>query len=292
MSLSYSIREGILGFKRAKFASFSSTMAMAVALILIGLFSLLSLEAQSISEWLRLRVGEIEIFLQDEADDTLGRALYQRALATDGVREAEYISRAQAVEIFRREFGESAEGFFDVPFLPASIKVRVESDYAYPDSLESLAKHFEAWNRVDEATYDESLFVRVQKNLVFARRFGIWLGLLVVLASVFLVANTVRLTIYARRLLIRTMKLVGATDSFIQRPFIVEGILQGLIAGTIGFGVVYFIHKLAAKGWTELARGGWEMFFFGILMLAIGVLLGWAGSFLAVRRFLKNVALH
>ena len=112
------------------------------------------------------------------------------------------------------------------------------------------------------------------------------------LASVFLVANTVRLTIYARRLLIRTMKLVGATDSFIQRPFIVEGILQGLIAGTIGFGVVYFIHKLAAKGWTELARGGWEMFFFGILMLAIGVLLGWAGSFLAVRRFLKNVALH
>ncbi len=265
---------------------------MSVALILIGLFALVSIEAQSISEWLRLRVGEIEIFLEDEADDTLGQALYSRALATDGVRDAEYISRAEAVAIFRRDFGENAEDFFDVPFLPASIKIRVESDYAYPDSLRSLAAHFESWSRVEDASYDESLFARVQTNLQFARKFGIWLGLLVVLASVFLVANTVRLTIYARRLLIRTMKLVGATDSFIQRPFIVEGVLQGLFAGAVGFAVVYAIETYAAKGWSELNRGGWEMFFFGAMMLAVGVLLGWAGSYLAVRRFLKNVALH
>lgn len=265
---------------------------MSVALVLIGLFTLVSIQAQSISEWLRLRVGEIEIFLEDEVEDELGRAMYARALATEGVRDAEYISRAAAVEIFKRDFGENAEGFFDVPFLPASIKVRVEENYAYPDSLKSLSAHFESWSRVEEASYDESLFVRVQENLAFARRFGMWLGLLVVLASVFLVANTVRLTIYARRLLIRTMKLVGATDAFIRRPFIVEGVIQGLVAGLVGFGVVFAINKYAAQGWGELERGGWDVFFFGVLMLGVGALLGWAGSFLAVRRFLKNVALH
>ena len=90
--------------------------------------------------------------------------------------------------------------------------------------------------------------MRVQENLsAHINTTALSLGIIVILASIFLVANTIRLTIYARRLLIRTMKLVGATDPFIQRPFIVEGVLQGLLAGLIASGIVWGLFTMLSK---------------------------------------------
>ncbi len=294
MSLSYTIREGVAGFKRAKFASVASTSAMAVALVLIGLFLLLSLEANYVSDWLRQRVGELEVFLQDDVDEPLARAMHERARATEGVAETEYISKSRAQAVFREEFGEGSELFFDQPFLPASIKVRVVSDYANPDSLTAMVNLFESWSRVDEVIFNQPLLVKVQQNLNMIRTMGLWLGALVVLASIFLVGNTIRLTIYARRLLIRTMKLVGATDSFIRRPFMVEGILQGLFAAVLAtvalvvlFGVISnYVPQVDSAG----SGGPLLMLIGGTLFM--GIFLGWIGSFFAVRRFIRHVALH
>jgi len=295
MSLGYSIKEGVLGLRRAKFASIASTSAMAVALILIGLFVMVSSKAQDVSEVLQARVGEMEIFLSDEADDTLGEALHKRALVTDGVESAEYISRVEAMRVFEQDFGEGSQDFFDEPFLPPSIRVRVQHDYANEDSLESLSATFKAWAHVDDAVYNKTLLAQVQRNLRSISSLGLLLGAMVVLASIFLVANTVRLTIYARRLLIRTMKLVGATDSFVQRPFVVEGILQGLIAAIVAMVVVAVVQRVIS---TWLERFGMDPYSGGDLfvliagMLVLGAALGWIGSYLAARRFVKKVALH
>ena len=294
MSLSYSIKEGVAGFRRAKFASIASTSAMAVALILIGLFLLLSLEANYVSDWLRQRVGELEVFLQDDVDEPLARAMYERARVTEGVAETEYISRAQAQAVFRREFGEGSELFFDEPFLPASIKVRVTSDYANSDSLNAMVALFESWSRVDEVVFNQPLLVKVQTNLKLITTMGLWLGALVVLASIFLVGNTIRLTIYARRLLIRTMKLVGATDSFIRRPFIVEGIMQGLFAAVLAIAALVVLYGVISSYLPQVDSEGATSPLFLLIAgtLAMGIFLGWIGSFFAVRRFIRHVALH
>ncbi len=295
MSLAYSIKEGFLGFRRAKFASVASTSAMAVALILIGLFMMVSTKAQEVSDALQARVGEMEIFLSDNADDELGNALHQRALLTDGVESAEYVSREEAMRVFERDFGDGSRDFFDEPFLPPSIRVRVASAYSNTDSLESLKGTFINWAQVDDAVYNKSLLAQVQRNLRAITSMGLLLGSLVVLASIFLVANTVRLTIYARRLLIRTMKLVGATDSFVQRPFVVEGILQGLIAALVALGVVALVQRMISRwleGFGVVSYSGSELFTLIVAMLILGAALGWLGSFLAARRFIKKVALH
>ncbi len=295
MSLAYSIKEGVLGFRRAKFASVASTSAMAVALILIGLFLMVSSKAQEVSTALQARVGEMEIFLSDDADDELGRALYERAVITDGVQSGEYVSREQAMAIFERDFGDGSQDFFDEPFLPPSIRVRVDQAYSNTDSLESLKAQFKSWSQVDDAVYNKTLLAQVQRNLRAITSMGLLLGSLVVLASIFLVANTVRLTIYARRLLIRTMKLVGATDSFVQRPFVVEGILQGLIAAVVAMGVVAVVQRMMSQ-WLEgfglVSYSGSEAIVLFVAMLFLGAVLGWIGSFLAARRFVKKVALH
>ena len=288
----YAVREGLASFRRARFATFTSTSAMAVALILIGLFGILGYEAQRVSDWLRQRAGELEIFL-DDVDEASAEAVYRRAALVPGVSETEYVSKAEAQEIFQREFGEGAEVFVDEPFLPASVKVRVEPAYATPDSLNALANEFTTWRNVDEVVFNQALLVKVQQNLRLLTISGLSLGFLVILASIFLVANTIRLTIYARRLLIRTMKLVGATDSFVRQPFLVEGMAQGLVAAFVA-GILLLILYSRINAFLTDSAGSMAVvgFFLFIGLLALGAFLGWAGSLFAVRRFLKNVALH
>ena len=291
MPLPYSIREGIAGFRRAKFAVLASTSAMVVALVLIGLFGLLGYKGQQVSSWLRQRVGEMEIFIEEEATESVSQSLNTRASAMPGVADTEYISQQEAQAIFQREFGEEADLVGD-PFLPASIRVRVEPAYANPDSLDDLVQEFQSWNRVDEVVFNQPLLVKVQQNLRLFSITGLTLGSLVILASLFLVANTIRLTIYARRLLIRTMKLVGATDSFIRRPFLIEGVLQGCVAGLVAGGVVWGIYELLSSYVTLLALSAWNVGLAVGGLVVVGSLLGWLGSYLAVRRFIRNVALH
>ncbi len=300
MSLAYSIKEGLAGFRRAKFAFVAATSAMAVALVLIGMFALLSYQAQQVTTWLRQRVGELEIFIED-VQEPIAVAIDARAGITPGVDETEFISKEQARDIFREEFGEGSEVFLDEAFLPASVRVRVEPAYANPDSLQRLVDEFSTWNRVSEVVFNQPLLVKVQENLRLLTTSGLLLGLLVVLAALFLVGNTIRLTIYARRLLIRTMKLVGATDAFIQQPFIVEGVAQGVVAGGIASVVVaggiasvvvWLLYGVMASYLPQLSVSCWALLVLAFLITGTGAFLGWAGSFFAVRRFIKNVALH
>ncbi len=292
MALSYTIREGLAGFRRAKFAAFTATSALTVALVLIALFALLAWQGAQVTNWLKQRIGEVQVFVSEAADERATDALRLRLEATPGVAGVEYISRAEAIEEFKREFGDEAGALPDENFLPASFRVRLDADYANADSLGRVAETLATWNRVDEVIYNQPLLARVQANLRVFMPIAIGLGLAVVFAALFLVGNTIRLTIYARRMLIRTMKLVGATNSFIRRPFLVEGIAQGVVAGVVACLLVLplygsFLRAVPqAHGWP----GGSPVITLAVVFLA-GLALGWLGSWLAVRRFIKHVQL-
>ncbi len=288
----YSVREGLKGLRRASFSTVASTSAMAVALVLIGMFAIVTYQANTVSTWLRQRVGELELCM-DDIDDTIARALHARAGVVPGVSSAEYISQTEAEEIFRREFGEEADVFFDERFLPASIKVLVEPDYANADSLASLALEFSSWNRVDDVVFNQPLLIKVQQNLKLITLLGLSLGALVVFASIFLVGNTIRLTIYARRLLIRTMKLVGATDNFVRQPFLIEGMVQGIISGVVAVLVLLGLYGLMQDYIPQMSSISLGTgITLALAQILFGALLGWAGSFFAVRRFIRTVSLH
>jgi cell division transport system permease protein len=234
----------------------------------------------------------VELFLDDTSAE-IAESLYDRTRATPGVAQAEYISKERAQEIFKEEFGEEADIFFDGAFLPASIRVTVEPDYINTDSLNALVAEFSSWNRVDEVVYNRPLLAKVQDNLRLLSLIGISIGALVLLASIFLVANTIRLAIYARRLMIRTMKLVGATDGFIRKPFIVEGILQGLISSLLALFILWVIQEVALAYVPQLPGLPWsEALVFAGILIGAGFLMGWMGSESAVRKFLKQVSLH
>jgi len=286
--LSYTIREGLAGLGRARFSTVASVLAMTVALVLVGLFSMVTWEARSVSSWLKQRVGEVELFLE-ESTPASGLALQARAEVVNGVEEATYISTEQAQLIFRQEFGEEANVYMDAAFLPASIRVRVEPDYANADSLAKLVEEFRTWNRVDEVIFNQPLLVKVQTNVRLISLIGMMLGILVIFASMVLVANTIRLTIYARRLMIRTMRLVGATDGFIRKPFLVEGIAQGIFAALLSLLVLAALYaglRLYIPQMTGISLALRATF--SVLLILVGIFMGWTGSVLAVGRFIKG----
>ncbi len=292
MPLSYTVREGLAGFRRARFAALTATSALTVALVLIAVFGLLAWQGSQVTNWLKQRIGEVQVFVSNAADERATNALRLKLEATRGVDEVVYISKEEAVAEFRREFGEEAGALPEDNFLPASFRVQLEPRWANADSLGGLAEQFASWNRVDEVIYNQPLLAKVQRNLRVFTPIALGLGFVVVAAALFLVGNTVRLTIYARRMLIRTMKLVGATNAFIRRPFLVEGIAQGVVAGIIACLLVWPVYGFLlravpqAQGWP----GGSPLWTLGTVLL-VGIGLGWLGSWMAVRRFIKHIQL-
>lgn len=290
--LPYFVREGVANLRRAKFSAVASTSAITVALVLVGVFGIVGYEASVVSEMLREQAGQMEVFIEQDASEQMQEALHARIQTIPGIAQTEFVSHEEAAKIFRREFGEDASAFEDPTFLPASIKIKMEPTHAHPDSMARTANVIGEWRGVDDVVLNQDLLVRVAQNRRLINAVGIALGTIVILAAVFLVANTIRLTIYARRLLIRTMKLVGATDRFVRRPFLVEGIVQGFLGGTIAGGVVWGLYRIFLQqiGRAPLPLRA-ELLLLGGL-IGGGVLLGWIGSYFAARRFIQNIELH
>lgn len=296
MALSYTLREGLAGFRRAKLAAATSVVALAIALVLIGIFALLGWQGQKVAETLRQRASEAEVFLDDAATGELATRVGERLRDMAGVDSVRYVSHEEAAEIFREAFGEGADLYDDAQFLPASYRVRLSGDYASPDSLAQFAAQVNSWTAVDEVAYDRASVEAVERNLRVFSSVGLAVAFLVVVAALLLVGNTVRLSIYARRMLIRTMKLVGATNGFIRRPFLIEGLVQGLVAGLVAGLVLWGLYGLflqfiqsadggaAAVGWP----GGTPLLAVGSLVL-LGLVLGLLASTVAVRRFIRQV---
>lgn len=298
MALTYSLREGLAGFRRAKFAALTSVVALAIALVLIGMFALLGWQWQRLAEALRERAGEAEVFLEPVGPEVTAR-IGDRLRELPGVDSVQYISHEEAAEIFRRDFGDGADLFDDAQFLPASFRIRVRGEYADPDSLSHLVRRVDGWSGVDEVAYDEALLQTVERNRRVFSVVGLGVALLVVVAALLLVGNTVRLSIYARRMLIRTMKLVGATNGFIRRPFLVEGVVQGVVAGLAAGVVLWGLYGLllgALRQADAVGAGndGWpggSPLWSILALVVLGVVLGWLASWVAVRRFIRQVRL-
>ncbi len=293
MPLPYTIREGLSGFARTRFAAFTSTSALVLALALIGLVALLAWQGRRVADAVQARIGEVQVYLAP-ADTAAVGLLRRRFESLPGVEDISFVSREEAARVFREEFGNEAELFDEALFLPASFRVRFRSPYTAPDSLAQLKEAVERWPAVDEVVYEQTLLEDVTRNVRLYSMVGLGIGALVVLAALLLVGNTVRLSIYARRLLIRTMKLVGATDSFVRRPFLVEGLVQGLVAGAIAAVLLWILYASLARAVQGLDAAGWPggsplPMMLGVVLM--GGALGLLASWVAVRTFIKSVRL-
>ncbi|MEX0609829.1 MAG: permease-like cell division protein FtsX [Balneolaceae bacterium] len=289
MNIKYVVREGFTGLKRAKLAATTSIFSLFIAVLLLGIISRIGFnvynQAMSIKDLI-----EVEVFLFD-VDDRTTNQLRSSLENEELVQQVTYISKDSASAVMRKEFGAGGEALVDLNFLPASYRLKVNTD-AGSEKIENLVSRLKNLRGVDEVDYNAALLRVMESNLNIFSFAGGGLSLLILLAALILVYNTIRLTIYAKRDLIRAMKLVGATNRFIRSPFIVEGILQGVIAGALGVLSIFIIFEFAIPlyiadlGTLVWPLGRWYYLVGGMLLLSI--LMGWWGSRWAARRFIEE----
>lgn len=289
MSLTYVIREGFAGFRRARLAAFSSIIAIALAIVLLGVLARVSSNAYELAQAIKQDV-EVEIFLQDirrERSETLQQELNSNPI----IESVSYISQEDAMQRFREEFGEESQLLGDLSFLPASFRVRTTPD-AEAAQIVALVDEMRAYRGVEEVRFNQRGLELLEERLNTFIIAGSLLGLFIAFTAIFLVFNTIRLTIYAKRDLIKAMKLVGATNGFIKRPFMLEGMLQGLVAGLLGVGGIWLLfHSFIPAYIPQIGVMSWPFgrwYFLSGLLLLLGMLLGFLGSRWAAGKFIRQ----
>jgi cell division transport system permease protein len=287
MSLSYTIRESLAGFTRTKFSTAMSIVTIGISLLLLGLFAVASLHATRFIDALRSRV-EMEAFLLEplspEVNDRIRLAIRQ----TEGVDSLTFVSKDDAARIFREEFGDNILDVLEFNPLPPSYKITLLPAYKTADRARSIHDQLAGIEGVESVRYRKALLELIDRRTTTVNNLTLGLGILISLSAVLLVSNTIRLAIYARRKIIRTMELVGATRLFIRTPFLLEGMLQGLLGGCLAAGILYLLLVHAVR-WLSQELAGYlavSNLFFGAVVLG-GVALGLAGSLISVARFIR-----
>jgi len=288
-SFFYSLREGFDGFRRAKLASFIALLTMTFALILLGVLAVAAVNLVSLVDAMRSRI-EFEAFIDNGLDKTEIDELRRRILQVRGVAAAQFISREEAAEIFKREFarnGKDGESFLDAldanP-LPASFRIALQKEFQNSASAQRIVQEVEKFDGVDEIVYRRDLAEALDRYVQWTLLIGAALGLTFCAGAFLLVINDVRLVIHAKRKLIEIMQLVGATRGFVRRPLLVQGFLQGALGGLLASGLIYLIHRLVlAQLGTALLL---PKFLFAGLIVA-GILLGLAASYLGARKYIQ-----
>ncbi len=285
MKPGYVIKEGFSNLRRAAMATFVAVTIMAIALCLLSFFLIVTFNVSYLIEDIRSRV-ELEAFLDKSLDSDDAPRLREALQAIQGVDSLTFISKAQAARILKSIMGQ--EDLFDLVEsnpLPASFRIRVAPEFRNGKEIARIAADIESIRGVDEVNYQKELLEILDEKIDLYNRINLVVGVFAAMASVFLVSNTIKLSIYAKRDLIKTMKLVGATNTFIASPFVFEGFLQGLFGSLIAAGVSYGLVTAIQRYVFQGVRLSWEPL--GII-LVVGIMLGLVGSLLAVRFFLKE----
>jgi len=287
LNISYYWRETMSGMRRAKLLSLLSVSSITAALFLMGTFLLVTVNFMEAVKSLKGKF-QIQAFISDGAETRDITAARRAIEGMEGVDQVSYISKEAALNEFRQELG-GASDFLEVlennP-LPRSFKISLLPALQNPQAIVKISEKVAKLPGVEEVEYGKSWLVKLYRigSLLVAIDLSL---LLVVSAAVLIVVfNTIRLTLYARRPAIEIMRLVGATDGFIRRPFVLEGFLQGALGSLTGLVMLYL-------GWRLVSSQFGMLRFFTLresaLLSGFGMLLGALGSWGAARIFLKKI---
>jgi len=275
--------------KRRKKTSYLSTIVgMTLVLYMLGLLGLIVMHAKKLSDYVKENIG-FTVFLNDDVNEVDIIQLQKTLDAREYVKSTEYITKEKAAASLQKDLGEDFISFLGYNPLPSSIEVRLKADFANSDSLTGLENELVKNKNVKEVSYQKSLVSMVNENLRKISFIILGFSSLLLIIAIALINNTIRLSVYSKRFLIRTMQLIGATENFIRRPFVYKGVVQGIIGSVIAIVLLVFTLYFAQKEVPELRELQDAVLFIKlfIFVTVLGVIISWASTFLAVRKYLK-----
>ena len=282
----YLVSEGIRSLWRTKTTALATISAIGIAASFV-VFS--AVVGENISGIIQIARGkyEFQVFFSEEVDNIRAAELVDQIGAIEGIKSASLITKEEAADIFQREFGENIFDLLEENPLPPGSVLKLKQPKDGRIDVNPIIKQIELVEDVDEVRYQGRLISLIERYYEGFFAAVTALAAAILFGTVILISNTIRLSIYARRDLIRILKLVGATDRFVRFPFMIEGILEGffgsLVAAAVSFGFVegsnYFLSLFTQY------RLVWQ---FQVVALLVGVIVffSFVGSMRAVRKFL------
>ena len=280
-----SFRTAISSFRRAPLLSVLTITTIAFSLFAFGLFGLVALNIRTALQHIEERV-EIRAFVGDNTPIERLDSVSTAVKAFHEVQSVDIVTQQQALARARRELGEFKD-VFESEFLPASLDVRLKAGFRDPVSVRRVADRLREFEVVDDIRFGEEWITQLYKLRNIAGVVGSALGLAFAAVAVIIIGATIRMAVMARAREISIMHLVGATDGFIRRPFLIEGSIKGICGGVVALGMTWIALRLL-EGYLQL-----ETMFFDRQLAAVGVLfgalIGLVGSALSVDRHLRHV---
>ena len=274
--------------QRARNSYVSVVLSIFTVLLLLSLFLYLVVNARVIATNFQENFT-ISVLIRPEAKEAAVREFQKQINIDPRVKSVEYITKEEAAEQLKEELAEDFLEFLGYNPLTDVISLKLHANYVVPEQVELLEKQILAQPVVQKILIDQDLVKLMNDNLQRIAGFLLIAALLLVFISISVINSSIRLSIYASRFLIRTMQLVGATKSFIRRPFIVRSLLQGVVGGGIAAVLIGIFYQYLTTTYPELGLlSGWEISVaIGVLIVLAGVLISWICTFFAVRKYLK-----
>lgn len=277
------------GFSKAKLGGSYLTLVISVSLVLflLGILGLVIINAKELSDYFRESLT-FSVILDEDAREADIRMLQKDLDAKPSVKSTEYVSRDDAATKMKEDMGEDFISFLGDNPLPPSIDVYLYAGYTNRDSVVKFEKYILEYPFVKEVWYEDSLLFLINENVRKISLFLLIISSFLFLIAVTIINNTIRLAIYSKRFLIRTMQLVGATRAFIRKPFLIRSIYHGVLAALTAMlllmGLLYLVEKeflmLFSFESTKLLA------LLGALLIIAGILINLVSTYLSVNRYL------
>ena len=267
---------------------FSVALSIGLVLFLLGILGMLVLNTKKMADHFKEQIT-ISVFLKDNAKEVEVDQLQKSLALAEYTKSAQYVSKEDAAEQHSEEIGENFLDFLGYNPLKNSIDVHLKADFVSPEQIEEIAKDLEAKTYVEEVSYDKPLISLLNDNV---KRISLWIliasGVFTFIA-VLLINSSIRLSIYSKRFIIKTMQMVGATKSFIRRPFIWTNIKLGMAGSGLALlaltGVLYYADQFFPELTIFQDIETLAIVFIGVFVL--GVCISYISTFFATQRFLN-----
>lgn len=266
----------------------TSTISMSLVLFLVGMVFLLLFVARDMSTYVKENIN-LSIILDDGIGKQDEKRIENYLLSSPYAKTVEYISKADALKDHISSLGDNPQDFLGYNPLKASIEVKLHAQYANNDSVQVVQSKLKSFEHINRVVYQKDMVSLVNDNVKKISFILLGLAIVLLIVSIALINNTIRLSLYSNRFLINTMKLVGATPWFIRKPYLKSSMINGMIAAIISIfmliGVVYFVQY--EFGIYGLLFQSLNVIIVAFIVLFFGVLLSALSSYFAVGKYLQ-----
>lgn len=281
--------------KRLRSSNITVIVSIALVLFLLGLIGLILINAQKYSDYIKEQLVINAYFDENyNPKDSLKieqteRKAFEKIKTLTPVKKVKYISREEAAKEAKRDLGVDSDALFEENIFPSSVEVTLYPEYIDPAKINEAIKQIESVPSIVEVKNNNTLMVDVYNNLNRILRWILGFSVLFLVLAVVLINNSIRLKIFSKRFIIKTMQLVGAKRRFILKPFIIEAMILGIIGAFIGlialFGVWYYF-TLEIK--QDFMQDNTQYLYLVLLIIGVGVFITVLSTIIATWRFLKT----